>query len=890
MNKIGLSFRSAKDLRSRAEMLPSGPPWMCKELQTEYPTKNKIYLYYRDPVECLRSLLRSPLLKDHLEFTPRRLFESAENLVRIYTEWLSGDAAWSMQVRVVLLSFWCLYSISRAKEKLPPGATLLGTILSSDKTNISAMTGNRIAHPLLISLANIAMDFRTKASNDLFLLLALLPIPKFIHSDRKICGVLESRLFHFCLDIILEPLKKATQYGTLMEDPLGLRRVCFPPLAAYIVDTPESALVACVAGKTSSVTVASYKQFGDDYRHDPRTPSITLGHLRAVESVVDPWNLEAYVKEAMKHRLNGVHRPFWSDWPLADPSVFLTSEPLHHWHKQFWDHDVKWCMNAVGKAEFDFRFAVLHPQTGFRHFKEGISPLKQVTGREHRDVQRYIVSVIADAVPAKFLVAIRALLDFRYLSQSRVVSEETCSSIEYALQEFHSHKQAILDAGARRGQKSTIDNWYIPKLEFFQSVVTNIRENGVAIQWSADTTEHAHITTIKDPARSGNNQNYEPQICRYLDRLDKLRQFDLATSIKEAKVDFRAGPVDEGDDPDEEEAPGLDEDDLLVTSSSSLLTHINPVSSLSGPSRNIVDYFYQASELKRLLQHGQDIPLPLRTNACSSHVTYHLGRDPSYKRLLVDEVADLYHIPDLRPALADYLQRVTTGDEQGLLDVKGRRLSQEDCDLPFDRLEVWKKVYLQSKAYHHPHAVLPAQSIKALPPSNSSLGQFDNVIMNVDPTEEWPFSGLNGASWSLTLLFQIQVNPTLLGHIVVDLQLIFRIVPSNPHQTYGDCFLTYVRRFEIIPQVDATISGSRTLKGPYPEPSSGLYLLKRSKRSTGVIMGDILPLHQIRSLVNLTPRFGKKAGRILTKDNSLEISTEFWLNKYFTKELFLALN
>jgi hypothetical protein len=618
------------------------------------------------------------------------------------------------------------------------------------------MTGNHIAHPLLISLANIAMDFRTKASNDLFLLLALLPIPRFTHSDRKIRGVLESRLFHHCLDIILEPLKKAAQFGILMEDPLGLRRVCFPTLAAYIVDTPESALVACVAGKTSSVTMASYKQFGDDYRHEPRTSSITLALLNDVESVVDPWDLEAYVKETMKHRLNGVHRPFWRDWPLANPSVFLTSEPLHHWHKQFWDHDVKWCIYAVGKPEFDFRFAVLHPQTGFRHFKEGISSLKQVTGREHRDVQRYIVSVIADAVPPKFLVAIRALLDFRYLAQSRVISEETCFSIDYSLQEFHSHKQAILDAGARRGQKSTIDHWYIPKLEFFQSVVTNIRENGVAIQWSADTTEHANITAIKDPARSGNNQNYEPQICRYLDRLDKLRQFDLATSIREAKVDFRVGPGDEEleDILEGEEAHGSDEGDLLVTSTSSLLTHIDPVSSLSGPSRNIVDYFHRASELKRSLQHRQDIPLPLRTHACSRHVAIHLSRDPAHKRLLVDDIAQIYHIPDLRPALADYLQRITTGDEQGPLDVKGRRLSQANCDLPFDRLEVWKKVYLQSKAYHHPHTVLPAQSINALPPSNSSSpGQFDNVVMNVDPTKEWPFSGLNGVS--LIYLFQI---------------------------------------------------------------------------------------------------------------------------------------
>ena len=187
----------------------------------------------------------------------------------------------------------------------------------------------------------------------------------------------------------------------------------------------------------------------------------------------------------------------------------------------------------------------------------------------------------------------------------------------------------------------------------------------------------------------------------------------------------------------------MDEDDILVTLSSSLLTHIDPISSLSGPSRNIVNYFYQASELKQSFQHCEDIPCPLRTSVCSSQIAFHLGRDPSYKRLLVDEVAKLYCIPDLCPALGDYLQHITTGEELGLLDVRGRRLSPKNCDLPFDRLEVWKKVYLQSKAYHHPHTVLPDQSITALPPS---LGQFDNAIMNVDPTKEWPFSGLNSVS------------------------------------------------------------------------------------------------------------------------------------------------
>lgn len=248
------------------------------------------------------------------------------------------------------------------------------------------MTGGRVAHPLLLSIANLDMSFRMKASNHAFLLLALLPVPKFIHKNRKIRGVLENRLIHECLDFILEPLKIAARIGIMMSDPLGNLRHVFTPLASFIVDTPESAMLAGVGGKTSSVTMAYYKHFGDAFRHEPQMASTTIAQLHAIEEIVDPWNLEAYVQEAAKFRLNGVHRPFWRDWALAEPSNFLTPEPLHHWHKMFWDHDAKWCIRVLGSAEIDFRFSVLHPHTGLRHFKEGIASLKQVTGREHRDI------------------------------------------------------------------------------------------------------------------------------------------------------------------------------------------------------------------------------------------------------------------------------------------------------------------------------------------------------------------------------------------------------------------------------------------------------------------------------------------------------------------------
>ncbi|KAJ3515847.1 hypothetical protein NLJ89_g1501 [Agrocybe chaxingu] len=762
-------------------------------------------------------------------------------------------------------------------EKLPADGTLIGTILSSDKTNISSMTGGRVAHPLLISLANISMDFRNKASNHAFLLLALIPIPKFLHRNQKIRGVLEARLFHECLDLVTEPLKIAAQIGVMMADPLGFLRWCFTPLAAYIVDTPESALVSGVAGKTSSVTMADYTQFGDPFQHPPHYSWTTIDTLEELETYVNPWDLEAYEKEALKHRLNGVHRPFWHDWALSDPVLFLTSEPLHHWHKAFWDHNTKWCIYAVGGRELDFRFSILHPRVGFRHFKEGISTLKQVTGREHRDVQRYIIPVIAGAVPTPFLIAIRALLDFRYLAQARVIDEAVCDEIQAALNTFHLHKQAILDAGARRGKNGPIDNWYIPKLEFLQSVVSNIRYNGAAIQWSADTTERAHIDVVKDPVQTSNNQFYESHICRYLDRLTKLEVFDLGTAILEAGLDFRGTDTDMEDE-------GMDSDDdelLAVETTKELLSLIDPVRKASGS--RATDYFYRATLLQKGFITASLGPLPYRTHQSTENVVFHLSRDPSFKRLEIDKVSLMFGLSDLRPAISDYIDRLASNPHENfghITAVGGRRFAHLECSLPVTHLEVWKKVKLQTTTHHYPHDILPAATVNAAPPSDSwPHGHFDQAIFNVDQTEKWPWSGLQ-------------------GHIVVDARLIFRIVLpdgptlSNLRKSVRDAmtsrFLTYVQRYDIIPQPKEL--GKPSMRGQHPDPNTGLYILKRAKRTNGQLISDVMPLDQLRALADVTPRMNKTADRRWTKQNSLHYGTEFFLNKYFDKEFFYALH
>ncbi|KAH7922143.1 hypothetical protein BV22DRAFT_981440, partial [Leucogyrophana mollusca] len=125
-------------------------------------------------------------------------------------------------------------------------------------------------HPLLIGLANIHMNMCVKLLSNSFLLTALFPIAKFLHPNSRMYGVLRDHLVHQCLNIVLQPLKIAVSIGIMMADPVGHSRYCFLPLTVYIVNTPEVCMLSCVRGKTSHITMAMYKDFGDPFCHQPR--------------------------------------------------------------------------------------------------------------------------------------------------------------------------------------------------------------------------------------------------------------------------------------------------------------------------------------------------------------------------------------------------------------------------------------------------------------------------------------------------------------------------------------------------------------------------------------------------------------------------------------------
>ncbi|KAG0708249.1 hypothetical protein DFH29DRAFT_979532 [Suillus ampliporus] len=702
---LKLSFSTAKELRSRAEMLPKGPSWKCQIIPSLHHTKNPIRLFWRDPVECLEALFSNPLFHDKLDFVPRRVYTTAARLTRVYLEWLTGDFAWEFQ---------------GLQSQVPRGATILGTIISSNKTNITTMTGARVAHPLLLSLANICMQTRMKLSSRAFLLTALLPIPLYLHSNQRMQGVLKDRLIHQCLSIVLKPLMIAAEIGIMMSDPIG--------------------------------------------------------NLAKIQ--VDPNDLEGYFDACTIYRLNGVHAPFWQDWPFACPSVFLTPEALHHWHKHFQSRP------SVRKN------SILQPTTGYRHYSGGITKLKQVTGRVHRDLQRYIVGLLVGAAPRRFVIAIRALMDVHYLAQSPSPDDNLLASIDQSLLTFHQNKDVIMTLGARTGTKKTINNWYIPKLELMQSITASTRKVGALIQWSVDATEHAHI-------------------CCHLDRQDKLWRFSGVLDPDPEEL-----PMDEGDDEDIAELEELSTDQRTA-----LLEGLNRT-------RVTTNYFIKAKEAATVPRGPS--PHPPQTFT-AGNTAIHLNYSPTRTGMKIDDVADKFNILDLRDAISNFLRLdARNRDVIHGVGISRRSLIDRPSTLPFDRVQVWHTVRLQEVSFHDPCVILPVQTLHASPPCPGWLkGQQDAVLINVDREYEWPQSGLRGHA---ICEVQLIIRPMARRGSHITCLKVGTVHPAAgmhvlKHAKHGDGTLQMCTFISIIPELGAA-ADARLTKETSAHYSSSFFLNK----------------------------------------------------------------
>ncbi|KAF7969079.1 hypothetical protein HWV62_28378 [Athelia sp. TMB] len=814
------SFTTARDLRNRIENLPTVPSWHYTTITIPgYETKEPMVLYYRDGLEVIKFIYSNPVFANCMEDRPYRLTDPKQNNQRVYGEFMSGDFAWEYY------------------DRLPEGHGMIGVMGASDKTPLTVGTGNREMHPVLLSIANIHPGVRMKATSHSFVLAGYLPIPKFKGVSAAVHAALVAQVYHASLSVIVKDLRIAERDGAEMADPNGDIRINHTPLASWISDLPEMHTISCTLHNHSPTSLAELHEFGEDQflkPHERRTRQHTLDNfIRARYAAGATADLPAFVKAAASYGLIAVLEPFWATWGSAEPSLFLTPDILHAWHKFFFDHVVSWAINMVTGPELDRRMACLQPLVGVRHWPNGVSTLKQLTGKEHRDLEKLLVPCIAGAVPSNVLASVRSIDEFFFQGQGVLIYDEQVHAIAQALHEFHHYKVAIIKAGGRIGKTGPILHFNIPKLEGMGIVTTSIRQMGAPYQYTSDITERCHHSHVKIPYRQSNKRGHHEQMVRWMDRAEKARIFGLYTMLEANNISLVNAVVQEASEA------------------------TDPYPEAAWLSQVLPD------EEFKVIASGSSRPTSLfsKANHYSSNdrsIAFTVANRP-HKRLSIAEASTIFHLPDLRGAMGDFDIDFRGGDRGN------HRRSTPTCSLDFEHVKIWHSFRMQQHSTQDTRIILPPRTVQALPVSPSMPYGRGNVVM------------VKSATGSL---MSDDSEPCK----IIQIRLIFS--PSNashppPIYFYGHCFRFLPRNRIVSPD-------GRTIYTP--EPVIDMFVVERHIRANGDRMGDIFQLTDIREILELVPCFGKKIPAGVDCNNSLnsEDIDSYYINNFSDKETFHA--
>ncbi|KAG1738115.1 uncharacterized protein EDB91DRAFT_1237796 [Suillus paluster] len=552
-----------------------------------------------------------------------------------------------------------------------------------------------------------------------------------------------------------------------------------------------------------------------------------VGEYMSLCDRIDPWDLIVFSREAKKLHLSGVHLPYWRNWRFSNPAKFLTPEILHALHKFFFNHILKWIKQIMGH-ELNVRFKSHHKHTGVRHFSRDVSHVNQMTGREHRDIQCTIVPTLWGVAGPDFIRAVWAMIDFIYLAQNPLHTESSIASMTQALQDFHNHKQAILDAEAQWGKSGAKDDFFIPKLELMQSFTRAICNVGSLLQWTADVSERLLITHCKYPFECTSRQrDFVLQIAHILDREETIRLFDLYTLLSSSTSTPGQDPLINTVVMEDNEVASTETDPTLAW-----VSNVNPVAQLhlQGP-RPVRNHF-----LKGILSDN-------------TRVAFNVTVKVDHSRLDASQLQSLYNVPDFSHAFHLYVTR-NSYTPPGQLS-----------------FNAWSKFWIQLHSTFNTCRIMPSQQIHAeLPSSDFPGGNCDIVLFNqrVDGVST------GGAS----------------GSCVAQVRAIFQLtLPRGSRVQVPECLsqvLLYIQHFDFIVPGPEPSTGMWMVKQSYTRhPSQSERVIRR---------GSIIPLTDVTHAVEIIPVYRGPLGKDVNSGKSLEVFDDYFLNNFADKELYHSLS
>lgn len=157
--------------------------------------------------------------------------------------------------------------------------------------------------------------------------------------------------------------------------------------------------------------------------------------------------------------------------------------------------------------------------------------------------------------------------------------------------------------------------------------------------------EHVHIEVVKNPTLRTNNQNYNSQICHYLNCAEKCWQFNTAVALCLIEPSTK---TDDGFPADSDSDSDLDSDSEACNNNIEAKKDVsNVLNDIWASKCQSTNYFHVAV--------NSNIPSsPPHTFITSVSMAIHLNMKYSI-RAFVDVITETFGLSDLQAALGDYL-------------------------------------------------------------------------------------------------------------------------------------------------------------------------------------------------------------------------------------------